>query len=101
MKIRHKEEILRDILAACKGGAYVTQVMFQAFVTHSQARGYLDYLVSNELVRYDALTRKYHATADGIEFVRAAQTLSELFPTVPRKSRSEEPWAAVPSISYE
>jgi predicted transcriptional regulator len=89
MKNRQKDEILRDILTVCNGGSCITRVIFHAYITHSQAKIYLQELITAGLVEYSPLNRIYRATVKGIEYLSAVKMMSELLPVTTRRTVKE------------
>jgi predicted transcriptional regulator len=77
---RQKDEIARDIMSVCNGGALVTKVMFHAYMTHGQVKLYLNELVEKDLVMHDPLTRRYTTTAKGMEYLATIGRMAELLP---------------------
>jgi predicted transcriptional regulator len=65
---RQKDEIARDIMSVCNGGALVTKVMFHAYMTHGQVKLYLNELVENT------------TTAKGMEYLATIGRMAELLP---------------------
>jgi predicted transcriptional regulator len=89
MQNRQKDEILRDILTVCNGGAPITKVMFHAYITHGQAKAYLQHLITSELVEHDPLDRRYYATPKGMEYLNVVGRMAELFPVATKRAAKE------------
>jgi predicted transcriptional regulator len=86
MQNRQKDEIVRDILTVCNGGTVISKIMFHAYITHAQAKGYLSELIEKDLVENDIFNkREYRSTHKGIEYLAALQRMSELLPIETRK----------------
>ena len=51
MKYRGRTEILGNILDAANGGATKTKIMYKAFLSYGQLKGYLFILVENNLIK--------------------------------------------------
>ena len=90
VKNRQKDEIFRDILTVCNGGSPITKVMFHAYMTHGQAKGYLQQLLTEGLVEHDPLDKKYYATPKGIEYLGVAERMSELFAVTTKRATAKE-----------
>ena len=87
MQNRQKDEIARDILAVCNGGTVISKVMFHAYITHAQAKGYLGELIQKGLVETDVFnSREYRTTSKGLEYLMGLQRMSELLPVETRKA---------------
>ena len=89
MQNRQKDEIFRDILTVCNGGSSITKVMFHAYVTHGQAKAYLQQLITSGLVEHDLPEKIYYTTPKGIEYLRVIDRMTELFPVAKRTSSKE------------
>lgn len=86
MRNRQKDEMVRDILAVSNGGATITQIMFKAYTSHSQAKSYLGELIGKGLVEYDPIDRKYRTSSIGLEYLRAIENVSEILSIKTRRS---------------
>jgi predicted transcriptional regulator len=86
MRNRQKDELVRDIMSVCNGGAQITKVMFHAYMTHAQVKSYLAELINRGLVSYDSLTRLYSTTSKGIEYLATIERMGELLPIATRRS---------------
>jgi predicted transcriptional regulator len=90
MKNRQKDDISRDILSVCNGGATITKVMFSAYMTHSQTKLYLNELMGTGLIENDPLTRKFYTTPKGLEYLGTMYQMAELFPVNTKRSSVRE-----------
>jgi len=81
--------MIRDILASANGGSTISQIMFRAYTSHSQAKSYLGMLIDNGYVEYDAIERKYATTPEGLEYLRAVHNLSDILRIETRRSAKE------------
>ena len=95
MQNRQKDEIERDILAVCNGGAVITKVMFHAYITHGQTKAYLEQLIAKGFADHDPLTRQYFTTPKGIEYLSVRDKMAELFPINTKRSSAKERMASV------
>jgi predicted transcriptional regulator len=87
MQNRQKDEMTRDILMVSNGGATISQIMFRAYTSHSQARSYLVELIERGLMEYNMLDRKYHTTVKGFEYLQAIERISEVLSINTRRSK--------------
>lgn len=90
MQNRQKDEIARDILSVCNGGAQITKVMFHAYMTHGQVKIYLNQLIESGLVERDTLERKYYTTPKGMGYLAAFDSMTQLLPVVTKRSVAVE-----------
>jgi len=90
MQNRQKDEMIRDVLTVSNGGATITQIMFKAYMSHCQAKAYIGELVEREFLEFDAIERKYHTAPRGIEYLQAAEKISEMLSITTRRSVSRE-----------
>lgn len=85
-KNRQKDEIARDIMSVCNGGAQITKVMFHAYMTHGQVKIYLNELIDKALIQHDTLERRYYTTPKGMEYLAAFEKMTELLPVATKRS---------------
>ena len=78
MKYRGRTEILGNILDAANGGATKTKIMYQAFLSYGQLKGYLFVLVENNLIEYLDGTNKFKTTYKGLFFLKIHNEIGEL-----------------------
>lgn len=90
MQNRLKDEIIRDILKVANGGAPISQIMFKAYLSHSQAKGYLAGLIERQFISFDSLDRMYRTTAPGIEYLKAAEQISEILSIKTKRSAMQK-----------
>ena len=90
MQNRQKDEIARDIMSVCNGGAQITKVMFHAYMTHGQVKLYLNDLIEKNLVVYDSLTRRYCTTPKGMQYLATVEKMAELLPVATKRSVASE-----------
>ena len=84
-------EIISRILEAVNGsgGSTRTRIMYHAFVSHAQMKGYLSYLEDNDMLHYDSESEKFRITEKGLEFVRIYTEIDEMI-KVPRPGPTTE-----------
>jgi predicted transcriptional regulator len=85
MQNRQKHEIVRDILTVCNGGNVISRIMFHAYITHTQAKGYLGELIQTGLIEGSRLDKKYYTTAKGLEYLTALDSMSDMLSIQTRK----------------
>jgi predicted transcriptional regulator len=90
MQNRQKDEMTRDVLTVSNGGATITQIMFKAYMSHAQAKGYIGELIERGFLEHDPIERKYHTAPRGIEYLQAAEKISEMLSVTTRRSVSRE-----------
>ena len=90
MQNRQKDEMIRDVLAVSNGGATITQIMFKAYMSHAQAKSYIGELIEKEFLEHDTIERKYHTAPKGMEYLQAAEKISEMLALTTRRSVSRE-----------
>lgn len=90
MQNRQKDEMIRDVLAVSNGGATITQIMFKAYMSHAQAKSYIGELIEKEFLEHDPIERKYHTAPKGMEYLQAAERISEMLALTTRRSASRE-----------
>ena len=88
MRNRQKDEIMRDVLYSAQGGAGITKIMFHAYLTHSQAKEYIQMLMQNRLLGYDAESsvRQYRTTPKGIEYLAAVERMADMLAIETRRA---------------
>lgn len=86
MQNRQKDEMIRDILTVANSGAAITQIMFKAYTSHAQAKSYLGELIENAFIEFDNIDRKYRTTPKGLEYLQAAERMSEMLTINTRRS---------------
>ena len=86
MQNRQKDEMVRDILTVANGGAAITQIMFKAYASHSQAKSYLSELIEKCLVEFDPMDRKYRTTPLGLQYLQAMESISEILSIKTRRA---------------
>ena len=89
MRNRQKDEIMRDILHTAQGGAGITKIMFNAYLTHGQAKEYSQLLMDSGLLEFDienGSIKQYRTTPKGIEYLAAIERMAEMLPIATRRS---------------
>jgi predicted transcriptional regulator len=91
---RQKNEIIRDILTVCNGGAIISNIMCKSYITYNQAKSYLGELIQSGLIEDDRLDRKFRTTQKGIEYLASLERMSELLPLETKRLLKSSPATA-------
>jgi predicted transcriptional regulator len=84
MTYRSRIEIISEIIKAANGGgATRTKIMYSAFLSYSQMKGYLTILTQNDLLSYDLNTRTFKTTEKGLRFLEAYNRMDDLIKAPP------------------
>jgi len=94
MQNRQKDEIIRDILTVSNGGARISHIMFKAYLSHGQAKGYLGELIGQGFMEYDSIERTYCTASKGMEYLQAAEKMSEMLAVTTRSMANKSIEAA-------
>jgi predicted transcriptional regulator len=79
MRYRDKLDIISLILEAANGSyATKTKIMYKAFLSYAQLKGYLTVLTDNDLLRHDFLSQKFKTTEKGLRFLKAYNQMDEM-----------------------
>ncbi len=78
MKYRSRVDIIATLLQAASPGATKTRLMYSAYLSYSQTKEYLDFLMTKGLLTPEDGTRLYRRTDNGLRFLEAYQQLSSL-----------------------
>mgnify|MGYP003576836026 CR=1 FL=1 len=78
MKYRSRTEIVEMILQAARAGATKTKIMYKAYLSYTQVKEYLSFLLENDLVRYEEGSQVYRITEKGIHFLQVYGEISDL-----------------------
>jgi predicted transcriptional regulator len=80
-KYRTRTEITALILQAANGREMgKTKMMYAAFLSHAQLKGYLSVLVENGLLEHHDGTDTYQTTEKGVRFLTIYETIKEISP---------------------
>jgi predicted transcriptional regulator len=60
------------------GGATKTKMMYNAFLSYGQLKGYVNVLTDNDLLRYDSLSQKFKTTEKGRRFLKGYNKIDEM-----------------------
>ena len=78
MKYRGRTEIVGMILEATNGGATKTKIMYNAYLTYNQLKGYLSLLIENDLIEYIGGSKLFRTTEKGFKFLGLYNAIEEL-----------------------
>ena len=75
---RSRTEIVGNILDAANGGTSKTKIMYTAFLSYGQLKGYLSILIENNLIEYVDGDNKFRTTEKGLNFLKMHNQIEEL-----------------------
>jgi len=78
MKYRSRTEIVAMILDAVRIGATKTRIMYKAYLSYTQVKEYLTFLLDNELIVYEKGTQLYKIGEKGYKFLESYSEISDL-----------------------
>ena len=78
MKYRSRTEIVEMILEASRVGATKTKIMYKAYLSYTQVKEYLSFLLENDLVKYEEGSQVYRITEKGLHFLQVYGEISDL-----------------------
>jgi predicted transcriptional regulator len=80
MRYRSRTEIISQILETANGrvGITVTKLMYKAFLSHDQLKGYVKVLTESDLLSYDFVTRTFKTTEKGLKFLKLYNKIDQL-----------------------
>ncbi|MGH9917595.1 MAG: winged helix-turn-helix domain-containing protein [Nitrososphaerales archaeon] len=78
MKYRSRTDIIEMILQAASAGATKTRIMYSAYLSYSQLKEYLSFLIERNLISYEEGTQLYKLTERGLGLLRACEGMSDL-----------------------
>ncbi len=81
MKYRGRTEIVAMMLQAASSGATKTRIMYKAYLSYTQVKEYLKFLLDNHLLKYDGGAQIYKVTEKGRRFLHAYDEISDLVTT--------------------
>ena len=80
---------MRDILYSAQGGVGITRIMFHAYLTHSQAKEYIQMLLNQGLLAQDIESgslRQFRTTPKGSEYLAAVERMSDMLAIETRRA---------------
>lgn len=87
MKYRSRTEIVEMILQAARSGATKTKIMYKAYLSYTQVKEYLSFLLENGLIKYEEGSQLYRITEKGLHFLQVYGEISDL--VTPKTSRNK------------
>ena len=84
MKYRSRTEIVEMILQTARSGATKTKIMYKAYLSYTQVKEYLSFLLENGLIKYEEGTQIYRITEKGLHFLQVYSEISDL--VIPKSS---------------
>jgi len=81
MKNRSRTEIVAMILDSANGGATKMKIMYKAFLSYNQLKGYLTVLIENNLIESLDGTQTFKTTEKGLNFLKMHNEIRELLHT--------------------
>lgn len=78
MKYRSRTEIVEMILQAARSGATKTKIMYKAYLSYTQVKEYLSFLLENSLIKYEEGSQLYRITERGLHFLQVYGEISDL-----------------------
>lgn len=88
MKYRSRTEIVEMILQATRIGATKTRIMYRAYLSYTQVKEYLSFLLENGLIKYEEGSQLYRITEKGIHFLQVYSEISDLVTPKPSGKKS-------------
>lgn len=70
----------------------ISHVLYRANLSYEQTKANLQYLITIDLIRHDRLNRKYFTTPNGVKFLKASETISELLPLISTRIEKMQAW---------
>ena len=80
MKNRSRFDILGEILEVAneRSGTTRTKIMYRAFLSYGQMKGYLTTLTENNLLNYDVDTQTFKTTEKGLRFLGTYNQMDDM-----------------------
>ena len=88
MKYRSRTEIVEMILQATRSGATKTKIMYKAYLSYTQVKEYLSFMLENELIKYEEGTQLYRISEKGLHFLQVYNEISDLVTPKPAGRKS-------------
>ncbi|HXW01901.1 MAG TPA: DUF4364 family protein [Candidatus Nitrosotenuis sp.] len=88
MKYRSRTEIVEMILQATRSGATKTKIMYKAYLSYTQVKEYLSFLLENGLIKYEEGSSLYRITEKGLHFLQVYGEISDLVTPKPAGKKS-------------
>lgn len=77
-RYRSRSEIVHAILRLAEKGVTKTHIMYGAYISYSQLREYLDWMIEKKMLHHDKKNQIYDLTDTGLRLLRLFEDLEEL-----------------------
>jgi predicted transcriptional regulator len=78
MKYRNRTDIVGLMLEAADGGATKTKIMYKAFLSYAQLKGYLTVLLQNHLLEWEEGKQNFRTTEKGLQLLQMSNRCDEM-----------------------
>ncbi|HYR04478.1 MAG TPA: winged helix-turn-helix domain-containing protein [Nitrososphaerales archaeon] len=78
MKYRSRTDIIAMILQSVTTGATKTRIMYSAYLSYTQLKEYLGFLLQRDLVRYEEGSGLYKLSEGGMKVLQAYEGISDM-----------------------
>ena len=78
MKYRSRTEIIEMILQATRGGTTKTKIMYKAYLSYTQVKEYLSFMLENDMIMYEEGSHLYRTTEKGLHFLQVYGEISDI-----------------------
>ena len=78
MKYRSRTEIIEMILQATRGGTTKTKIMYKAYLSYTQVKEYLSFMLENDMIIYEEGSHLYRTTEKGLHFLQVYSQISDI-----------------------
>jgi predicted transcriptional regulator len=88
------------MLRSIGSGATKTHIMYKAYLSYSQLKGYLSLLEGRNLIMREKATQLYMLTEKGLQFMNAFDKICELIPTAEERNETHAETLKVEAFNY-
>ena len=78
MKYRSRTDIIGNILQVAMNGATKTRIMYGAYLSYSQVKEYLAFMLDRNLIWYEEGTQLYKLTEKGMKLMRTYEGIRDM-----------------------
>lgn len=78
MKYRNRTDIIVSMLESARHGATKTKIMYSSYLSSNQLRTYLELLISNGLLAYDSIEKRYRTMEKGLRLLELYDNIGGL-----------------------
>jgi predicted transcriptional regulator len=78
MKYRSRTDIIAMVLEAALNGATKTRIMYGAYLSYTQVKEYLSFLIERNLIIYEEGSGLYKLTENGMKLLRTYEGISDM-----------------------